>query len=75
VSGRTSTTGRGYSLSTTRRYWLLQALCRFWDHIDTMDSMVFEIAELDVATMICHTNSKIKGYLLVLNVSNCYEVA
>jgi hypothetical protein len=25
--------------------------------------------------MICHTNSKMKGYLLVLNVSNCYEVA
>jgi hypothetical protein len=40
-----------------------------------MDFMVFEIAELDVATMICHTNSKMKGYLLVLNVSNCYEVA
>jgi hypothetical protein len=40
-----------------------------------MDSMVFEIAKLDGATMICHTNSKVKGYLLVLNVSNCYEVA
>jgi hypothetical protein len=40
-----------------------------------MDSMVFEVAELDGATMICHTNSKIKVYLLVLNVSNCYEVA
>jgi hypothetical protein len=38
-----------------------------------MDSMVFEDAEFDGA--ICHTNSKIKGYLLVLNVSNCYEVA
>ena len=24
--------------------------------------------------MICHTNNKMKGYLLVLNVSNCYEV-
>jgi hypothetical protein len=35
---------------------------------------VFEIAELDRVTMICHTNSKMKGYLLVLNVSNCYEV-
>jgi hypothetical protein len=35
---------------------------------------MFEIAELDEKTMICHTNSKIKGYLLVLNVSNCYEV-
>jgi hypothetical protein len=39
-----------------------------------MDSMVFEVAELDRATMIYHTNSKIKGYLFVLNVSNCYEV-
>jgi hypothetical protein len=34
---------------------------------------VFEVAELAGATMICHTNSK-KGYLLVSNVSNCYEV-
>jgi hypothetical protein len=33
-----------------------------------------EVAELDGATM-NHTNSKIKGYLLVLNVSNCYEIA
>jgi hypothetical protein len=40
-----------------------------------MDYMVFQVAELDEATMICHTNTKIKGYLLVLNVSNCYEVA
>jgi hypothetical protein len=40
-----------------------------------MDYIVFEVAELDGATMICHTGSKIKGYLLVLNVSNCYEVA
>jgi hypothetical protein len=40
-----------------------------------MDYMVFEVAELDGATMICHTNSKMKGYLLGLNVSNCYEVA
>jgi hypothetical protein len=40
-----------------------------------MDSMVFEVAELDGATMICHTNSKMKDYLLVLNVSNYYEVA
>jgi hypothetical protein len=40
-----------------------------------MDSMVFDVAELDGATMICDTNSKMKGYLLVLNVSNCYEVA
>jgi hypothetical protein len=39
-----------------------------------MDSMVFEVAELDGATMICHANSKRKSYLLVLNVSNCYEV-
>jgi hypothetical protein len=36
---------------------------------------VFEVAELDGTTMICHTKSKMKGYLLVLNVSNCYEVA
>jgi hypothetical protein len=36
---------------------------------------VFKVAELDEATMIYHTNSKMKGYLLVLNVSNCYEVA
>jgi hypothetical protein len=39
-----------------------------------MDSIVFEVAELDEATMIYHTNSKMKGFLLVLNVSNCYEV-
>jgi hypothetical protein len=39
-----------------------------------MDFMVFEVAELDGATMIRHTNSKMKGYLLVLNDSNCYEV-
>jgi hypothetical protein len=75
VSGRASTTSRSYSPSTARRSWLLQALGRFGDHIGAMDSMVFEVAELDGATMICHTNSKIKGYLLVLNVSNCYEVA
>jgi hypothetical protein len=54
--------------------WLLQALGRFWDHIGTMDSMVFEVAKLDGATIICHTNNKRKCYLLVLNVSNCYEV-
>jgi hypothetical protein len=35
---------------------------------------VFEVAELDGAAMICHANSKRIGYLLVLNVSNCYEV-
>jgi hypothetical protein len=75
VSGRASTTGRAYSPSTAQRSLLLQALGRFWDHIDAMDYMVFEVAELDVAAMICHTNSKMKGYLLVLNVSNCYEVA
>jgi hypothetical protein len=75
MSGRTSTTGRGYSPSTTRRFWLLQALDRFWDHIGAIDYMVFEIAELNGAAMICHTNSKMKGYLLVLNVSYCYEVA
>jgi hypothetical protein len=66
MSGRASTTDRGYSPSTARRSWLLQALDHFWDHIDAMDSIVFEVAEL---------NSKIKGYLLVLNVRNCYEVA
>jgi hypothetical protein len=75
VSGRASTTGRGYSPSTARCSWLLQVLGRFWDHIAAMDYMVFEVAELDGATMICHTNNKIKGYLLVLNVSNFYEVA
>jgi hypothetical protein len=36
--------------------------------------MVFDVAELEGAIMICHANSKMKGYLLVLNVSNCYEV-
>jgi hypothetical protein len=36
----------------------LQALGHFWDHIGAIDSMVFEVAELDGATMICHTNSK-----------------
>jgi hypothetical protein len=70
VSGRANTTDRGYSPSTTRRSLLLQALDRFWDHISAMDYMVFEVAELDGATMICHTNSKMKGYVLVLNVSN-----
>jgi hypothetical protein len=54
--------------------WLLYALGRFWNHIDAVNSMVFEVAELDKITMICHDNSKRKGYLLVLNVSNCYEV-
>jgi hypothetical protein len=34
--------------------------------------MVIEVAELDRATKICHANSKMKGYLLVLNISNCY---
>jgi hypothetical protein len=52
VSGRASTTGRGYNPSTTRRSCLLQALGRFGDHIGAMNSMVFEIAELDGATMI-----------------------
>jgi hypothetical protein len=75
MSGRASTTGRGYSQRTAWRSWLLQALGCFWDHIGAMDSMVFEVAELDEAKMICYTNSKMKGYLLVLNVSNCYEVA
>jgi hypothetical protein len=58
VSGRASTTGRGYNPSTARRYWLLQALGRFWDHIDAIDYMVFEVTELDGAAMIWHTNSK-----------------
>ena len=31
-------------------------------------------AQLHGAAMICHANSKRKGYLLFLNVSNCYEV-
>jgi hypothetical protein len=75
VSGRASTTGRGYNPSTTRRSLLLQALDRFWDNIGAIDYMMFEVDELDEAAMICHTNNKIKGYLLVLNVSNCYEVA
>jgi hypothetical protein len=65
VSARTSTTGQGYSLSTAQRSWLLQALGRFWDHIGAIDYMVFKVAELDGATMICHTNNKMKGYLLV----------
>jgi hypothetical protein len=29
---------------------------------------------LDGAVMVCHAVSKKKGYLLALNVSNCYEV-
>jgi hypothetical protein len=36
--------------------------------------MVFEVAELDGAAMVCHASSKRKCYLLILNVSNCYEV-
>jgi hypothetical protein len=52
VSGRASTTGRGYNPSTARRSWLLQVLGRFGDYIGAMDSMVFEVAELDGATMI-----------------------
>jgi hypothetical protein len=40
-----------------------------------MDYMMFGVVELDRAAMICHTNNKIKCYLLVLNVSNGYEVA
>jgi hypothetical protein len=54
--------------------WLLHALGCFWDHIGSMDSMMFEVAELDGAAMIYHANNKMKSYLLVLNVSNCYEV-
>jgi hypothetical protein len=29
---------------------------------------------LEGSAMICHANSKRKGYLLVSNISNCYEV-
>jgi hypothetical protein len=36
--------------------------------------MMFEVAELDEAAMIYHVINKRKGYLLVLNVSHCYEV-
>jgi hypothetical protein len=43
----------------------LQALGRFSDYIGAMGSMVFKVAELDGATMICHTKNKMKGYLLV----------
>jgi hypothetical protein len=50
--------------STARRSWLLQALGRLWDHIGAMDYMVFEIAELDWAAMIYHTNNKMKDYFL-----------
>jgi hypothetical protein len=66
VSGRTNTTGRGYNPITARHSWLLQELCRFWYHIGAMDSMMFEVTELDGATIICHTNSKMKDYLLVI---------
>jgi hypothetical protein len=75
VSGWASTTGRGYSPNKARRSWLLQALGRFWDHIGVMDYMIFKVAELNGAKKVCHTNSKMKGYLLLLNFSNCYEVA
>jgi hypothetical protein len=52
----------------------LACIKSFLDHIGAMDSMVFEVAKLDGAAMICHAKSKKKDYLLVLNVSNCYEV-
>jgi hypothetical protein len=65
---------RGYNPSTARHSCLLQALGRFGDHIGAMDSIVFAVAELDGATMIV-TLTVMKGYLLVLNVSNCYEIA
>jgi hypothetical protein len=71
MSDRANTMNRGYSPSTTRLSWLLQALGRFWDYIGAMDSIVFEVAELDEGTMICHAKSKMKDYLLLLNVSNC----
>jgi hypothetical protein len=75
VTDRTSTTGQGYSPSTARRSWPLQALGRFWDHIGAMDSMVFDVTELDRATVIYQTNSKNEKLFVVLNISNCYEVA
>jgi hypothetical protein len=53
--------------------WLF-ACIRSFLNIGAMDFMVFEVAELDGAAMICHANSKRKGYLVVLNVSNCYEI-
>jgi hypothetical protein len=40
-----------------------------------MNSMLFDVAEFDEITMICHTNNKMKDYLLVLDVSNYHEVA
>jgi hypothetical protein len=40
-----------------------------------MDSMVFEVTELDIATVIYQTNSKNERLFVVLNISNCYEVA
>jgi hypothetical protein len=43
--------------------------------VETGALSIFEVVELYVATMICYTNSKMKAYLLVLNDSNCYEVA
>jgi hypothetical protein len=54
---------RGYNPSTGRRYWLLQALGRFGDHIDAMDSMMFEVAELDGATMIVTPTVKWKLFV------------
>jgi hypothetical protein len=62
MSGPASTTGRGYGRARHNVSWLLQALGRFWNHIGAIDYMVFEVAELDGATMICHNNSKMKGY-------------
>jgi hypothetical protein len=35
---------------------------------------VFEVTELDGAAIICHANNKRIDYLLVLNVSNCYDL-
>jgi hypothetical protein len=55
-------------------YLLLHALGCFQDHIGAMDSMVFEATKLDEAAIIFHSNSKKKGYLLVLNIGNCQEV-
>jgi hypothetical protein len=44
--------------------WLLHALVRFWDHIGAMDSMVFEVAELDGAIMIYQANNTRKGFFV-----------
>jgi hypothetical protein len=52
-------------------------ICCLWYPFDGSASpvyMVFEVADSNGVAMICHANIKRKGYLLVLNFSNCYEV-